>query len=140
MSLSHTTTSGSPVFTAAHRKAGVVVETPTGRVWENWLNSAKHMLRAPLAWATCTEALRQARAHGATWCVWHDSATGLDYRAPVDYFDAHGLPVNRGFGDQRALPLRWWSTADPTAAPTTGAPTATSEPTWQQTSFLGGDE
>jgi hypothetical protein len=37
-----------------------------------------------------------------------DTETRRRYTAPIEAFDLYGIPFNRGFGDQVALPLAYW--------------------------------
>ncbi len=84
--------------------AGCVV----GRIEDGWLvkrglDPARHQLRKPPAWATDAEhlklpvkGLKLICTDGTVWLgTWHA-------------FERHGFRFNRGYGEQIALPLRWW--------------------------------
>ncbi|GIV69346.1 hypothetical protein [Caldilinea sp.] len=79
-----------------------------------------HMLRSPRGWAVDDGILRQARELGAVRVRIIDTETGANYTADIAAFDAHGVPVDRGYGKQTALPLRYWrqqaGNANPQAA------------------------
>ncbi|MGH2536797.1 MAG: hypothetical protein ACRDHL_05335 [Candidatus Promineifilaceae bacterium] len=68
----------------------------------------EHMLRRPPAWAWDADILAQAEAAGCRWTEVCDVEGGRIYRASLADFRQHGVPVNRGFGRQIALPLAWW--------------------------------
>lgn len=77
------------------------------------VRSSIHMLRKPLAWAMDTALLVQAGAIGAIRVQLHDRDTGDIYYAPLDAFWIHGVGINRGYGDQIALPLKYWRVETP---------------------------
>ena len=66
------------------------------------------MLRSPRGWAVDDSILRQARQLGAVRVRILDTETGASYTAGVDDFDANGVPVDRGYGRQTALPIHFW--------------------------------
>jgi hypothetical protein len=77
-----------------------------------------HMLRSPPSWAEDDEVLRQARELGALRVRIIDTESGAEYVADMDDFDAHGVPVDRGYGKQTALQLHFWRKQDgDTASP-----------------------
>lgn len=69
------------------------------------------MLRSPRGWAFSTDVLARARELGATQMriVCRDGATETVYTALLAEFDAHGLPLNRGYGPQVALTIDHWA-------------------------------
>jgi hypothetical protein len=82
-----------------------------GAVRDGWLtkhvNSSIHQLRKPPAWCVDAQHLDQLEAMGATGVLLIDE-TGTEWRATVQAFRAHGLPIDRGHGVQVALPLVRW--------------------------------
>lgn len=71
-----------------------------------------HMLRSPRAWAKDRVALDEARRAGAEAVVLEDHHAARSWDAPLDAFDAHGLDLNRGHGEQVALPVERWHVED----------------------------
>lgn len=67
-----------------------------------------HMLRSPRGWCVDDGVLRQARELGAVRVRILDAETGASYTADIADFDTHGVPVDRGYGKQTALPIRHW--------------------------------
>jgi hypothetical protein len=71
-----------------------------------------HMLRSPRAWAKDRALLDEARRAGAEAVVLEDRHAARRWTAPLDVFDAHGFDLNRGHGDQVALPVERWHVED----------------------------
>jgi hypothetical protein len=91
---------------AMHRQVGAV----KNGVFYKRVRGSVHALRNPPGWALDVESLRQAEAAGAREVEIDDEETGLTYRADFETIRTHGLPIDRGFGEQIALPFRWWNT------------------------------
>jgi hypothetical protein len=73
------------------------------------VKGSKHMLRvAPRGWAVDDQVLTIARTLGAERVRIVDTETGVNYVADMTAFDAHGVTVNYGYGNQIALPLQHW--------------------------------
>jgi hypothetical protein len=71
--------------------------------------ASKHLLRKPRpAWALDVGALKQARALGCTDAEMREGETGTTYRASFEQVERLGFVVDRGFGPQIALELRYW--------------------------------
>lgn len=66
-----------------------------------------HRLATPPAWAWDVIVLAQARLAGAT----HTEITcgGVIWRAALEAFERHGIHIDRGHGEQIALPLKYWT-------------------------------
>jgi len=84
-----------------------------GAVRDGWLmkrvDTRVHQLRKPPAWCVDAEHLDRLEAMGATGVLLIDEQ-GTEWRATVQAFRAHGLPIDRGHGVQVALPLARWRT------------------------------
>lgn len=93
-----------PVFSAAGQTIGQV----SGTVFSKRVRGSVHMLRAPRGWALDAATLADLRARGVVTIAVTDTETSITYTAPLSEFDAHGVPFNRGFGPQVALPLGYW--------------------------------
>jgi len=98
-----------PVYSAAGRVVGEVVD----EVLRKAVRRSVHFLRQPpaIAWDVCV--LEQAEALGATRTEVLDTETGTLYTAPLNAFWRYGVRLNRGFGDQVALPLDRWQVRRP---------------------------
>jgi hypothetical protein len=73
------------------------------------VKGSKHMLRAaPRGWAVDDQVLMIARTLGAERVRIVDTETGATYTADMTTFDAHGVTVNYGYGNQIALPIQHW--------------------------------
>jgi len=95
-----------------------------------WTFRSKHgqlLLKPQLSICKDEPILRQALDAGAVYAVVWDADTSTLYRAKLEDFWTHGFAVRRGHGNQRALPLVYWSIngatpeADRTAAATNKA-------------------
>lgn len=82
-----------------------------GKVLGGWLvkhvETDKHMLLKPPAWAIDREHLDRLEAMGATGVLLIDE-TGTEWRGTVADFRRYGVAINRGHGVQVALPLARW--------------------------------
>lgn len=82
-----------------------------GAMKDGWLtkhvDSSKHQLVKPPAWAIDREHLDRLEAMGAAGVLLIDE-TGTEWRATVADFRCYGIPINRGHGVQVALPLARW--------------------------------
>jgi hypothetical protein len=82
---------------------GRAIGKVTGRTFVKVITGSKHFLRKPTAIAFDRSTLADARKAGATVVAVTDRETAKVYRATIDDIEAHGVPVNRGYGDQLAL-------------------------------------
>lgn len=80
----------------------------SGDVYRKEVQGSKHRLNRPPAWAIDCQDLKNAERLGATRIEIHDCETQIIYTSTVENFRAHALPVNRGFGPQLALELKYW--------------------------------
>lgn len=69
---------------------------------------SKHLLRRPRAIAFDVSTLEDAEEAGARFVDVKDNETGTIYRTHIKMIWLHGFKLNRGFGDQQALPLEYW--------------------------------
>lgn len=92
---------GSQVYNAAGRVVGRI--TPDG-VYTKRLDPARHKLRQPSGWAVDADHL------SLDWrSVRIETTSGETWTASKDAFLAHGVRLNRGFGEQVCLPDAFWS-------------------------------
>ncbi len=87
-----------------------------GRLAGGWLrkhvDTARHQLRQPPAWAIDREHLERMEALGAAGVLLIDE-TGTEWRATVSAFRQLGIAIERGHGRQIALPLARWERRRP---------------------------
>ena len=69
---------------------------------------SKHKLRKPPSWAIQAEAFDEEVKPNARELVIIDRESGLRYRVSIETFARHSFRLNRGFGDQYALPIRFF--------------------------------
>ena len=85
-----------------------------GRMQGGWLtkrvSTRAHQLRRPPAWCIDRAHLGRLEALGAAGVVLVDE-TGAEWRATVAEFRLYGIPIDRGHGEQVALPLARWRRA-----------------------------
>ena len=87
-----------------------VIGTVVNDTFIKSVRGSVHMLKVPRGWACDVSALKEAERLGAKWLVIVDDETETRYRATLATFLRDGIPVNRGFGAQLALPLELWQT------------------------------
>jgi hypothetical protein len=78
-------------------------------VFRKTVSGSKHFLRKPEAIAFDIESVKAAEAAGASLVVVQDRDTGKTYTASIDQIWKSGLYLDRGFGQQVALPLTYWT-------------------------------
>jgi hypothetical protein len=97
-----------PVYNPAGR--------PVGEICDGWLtkrvNTSRHQLQRPPAWATDERHLDQLEAINGQGVRLIDEA-GRIWTAALSAFRHHGIKLNRGFGQQVALPLKFWQIVCP---------------------------
>jgi len=72
----------------------------------------EHLLRKPPAIALQADAIPELRRLGCREVVATLTSTGERLYAPLDAFERYGFLVNRGYGEQVALPLSRWEHED----------------------------
>ncbi len=91
---------------------------PSGCTLEGWklvrlARGSVHMLRYPPAWSFERTILEQAHEQGVSVVEVQDAETGVTYSTPLATFWQKGIRLNRGAGEQIALPLNLWRKEDP---------------------------
>ncbi|NIM07405.1 MAG: hypothetical protein GTO55_11805 [Armatimonadetes bacterium] len=76
------------------------------------VKASRHFLRVPRAIAIDVAVLSWAEREGATLVHVEDWETGLVYEATLTTIQRKGLSLDRGFGEQVALPLAHWTRSD----------------------------
>ena len=69
---------------------------------------SKHLLRKPPAIAFDISSLNDSERAGAMWIEVKDNESGNIFKATIQQVREQGFKLNRGFGDQIALPLEYW--------------------------------
>ena len=111
-----------PVY-ANGKVVGYIVFPPhvPPRIEKRGLCARRHQLQRPPAWAMDRHHLALLRSYSGAE-VWLYQVTGEVAMASLADFDAHGFSVQRGYGDQVALELKYWREPDgpvPVTVPTT---------------------
>ena len=73
------------------------------------VNDSKHKLKYPPAWAIDADVFDKEIKPKVTEIIVLDKETGLKYHCSVKTFTRHSFRFNRGFADQYALPLQYWT-------------------------------
>lgn len=85
-----------------------IAEIINGTLRKDRARGSEHLLREPLSWALDLQVLwkcLEAGVHTVRIC---DTETGNVYKAPLTYFFAFGIELDRGHQVQVALPLERW--------------------------------
>jgi len=102
--------------TAGHiyfNASGQPVASLSGRTLRKRVRGSLHQLRQPPAWAIDMQILEAARRDGAEFVEVADVESRKVYKAPILAFFLHGIHINRGFGQQIALPINFWRIETP---------------------------
>lgn len=89
--------------------SGKVVGWIEGNAFCKRAKASTHMLRYPPAWAWDTSILEKAEETGLDYSIIYDIESQTVYTAKLEYFWTNGIKINRGYGDQIALPISYWS-------------------------------
>jgi len=87
---------------------GKVAASLSGKTLRKKVRASRHLLRQPPAWAFDVSILEAARQDGAQTVEVADVESRKVYKAPILAFFIHGVRIDRGFGQQIALPLALW--------------------------------
>jgi hypothetical protein len=98
-----------------YNSQGQVVASLKGCTLTKWVRGSLHQLRQPPAWAFDVSILEAARQDGAQVVEVVDTESRKIYRTPLITFFLHGTHIDRGFGQQLALPLTFWRIETPGA-------------------------
>ncbi len=106
----YTTTNGIPI-----RADGRIVGKVVGDRFCKRVRGSIHRLTTPPGWALDSQSLTDAESHGARVVEIHDTETGITYSAPIGLVRERGFALNRGYGHQVVLALKYWSVGHPGA-------------------------
>ncbi len=93
-----------PVFLSNGKRAGYV----NSGTLHKQVQGSKHFLKRPPAIANDIDLLAAAENLGAVRVVILDTETRQTYTASIEHIRQAGFRINRGFGEQIALPLSGW--------------------------------
>lgn len=95
-----------PIYAANGRVVAHV--TPPGVLVKYVRPSRGHLLRQPPAVCFDLCVLEQAKAAGAWRALVVDLESGRRYTASMETITGRGFAINRGYGEQWAVPLKFW--------------------------------
>lgn len=96
-----------------YREDGRVVGQVGDGVLIKHARRSKHMLQKPMGWAWDETCIAQAEDAGANQTQIHDDETNQVFTASLADFHQHGIFLNRRFGKQICLPLKYWQVTKP---------------------------
>ena len=73
----------------------------------------KHMVRKPRGWALDVDIFQQMLKIGVRWFEILDKQSGIKYFCSFDAFQSLAVPLDRGYGAQLCLPLKYWTVEKP---------------------------
>ena len=85
-----------------------VVGNVTCLAYYKTVTGSKHFLRTPPAISNDVQALRDAEKAGAIAVIIRDKETGIRYKSSIEAIFKFGISLNRGYGNQIALPMKYW--------------------------------
>lgn len=93
-----------------YNQRGKVIGRLVGKTLQKKVKGSVHQLRKPPSWAWDSAVIKEAEGMGAKDTEITDSETETKYKASLIDFHIHGIPINRGYGEQIALPIAYWTT------------------------------
>lgn len=104
-----------PTKCSTIRAAGQPVGTVAGDVFIKRIRGSVHMLKRPPALCLDVASLADAERAGARRVEITDTETGRTYRAGIATCRRYGRLLDRGYGEQLAIPLGRWACEDLTS-------------------------
>lgn len=102
--------SGNPIMIRG-RVSGFYMERT--REYYRRVDGSRHFLRKPPAITNDIDALGEAERLGADRVRIVDSETGNEYLCAIPIIRDYGFPIDRGYGQQIALPFAYWIKTGP---------------------------
>lgn len=109
----HHSTDGAQVQAVRAGATGRVCAAIEGHVLRKTVRRSLHFLRKPPGIAFDVRILEEARAAGVLAVLVVESEQAHIYTASLGDFERWGVPLNRGYGAQLALPLEHWQVRRP---------------------------
>lgn len=100
-----------------YRGDGKVVGYTEGQTLHKTVKGDKHMLQKPHGWAWDTDILAEAARRDVISVEIYDRESSNTYIATIQAFWDFGVGLNRGFGDQICLPIKYWQIDRPGQPP-----------------------
>lgn len=91
-----------------YRSDGKTVGHVEGDEYHTARRRSVHLLRQPPGWAIDLSILRELEARGVRRVILRETEEGSTYEAELSAFRRHGVRIERGHGEQIALPLIFW--------------------------------
>ncbi|MGD0610057.1 MAG: hypothetical protein ABSB41_00970 [Anaerolineales bacterium] len=97
--------------------SGHIVGTydPERKTFTRRIQGSRHLLRSPKAVCMDESIYLRLGELGCEWLVVEDVESGVTYRARFLLFEEKQFPINRGFGHQVGMELRFWNKAEQAA-------------------------
>ena len=95
-----------------YNQRGKVIGKLVGKTLQKNVKGSIHQLRKPPGWAWDKSIIEEAESLGGEQTEITDIETGKKYKARLNDFHVYGILINRGFGEQIALPLAIFVTDD----------------------------
>jgi hypothetical protein len=73
------------------------------------VKESTHMLRTPRGWAWDVAVLERAQKEGLLKTVIFEGEYKKIYQASLVDFLRYGVDINRGYGEQICLPIKYWT-------------------------------
>lgn len=96
---------GQPI-TVGNKVSGFYMER--SNTYYRRIEGSRHFLKKPAGIANDLAALAEAERLGADRCRIVDSETGCEYTCIIPIIREYGTLIDRGFGQQLALPFQYW--------------------------------
>lgn len=90
------------------RMVGVV----RGSYFVKNVHGSKHFMRIPPAIAFDLSSIKNAEDNGAIVAMIVDKETGREYFSYIKYIYEKGFKFNRGYGEQIALAMEYWTSRE----------------------------
>ena len=89
---------------------GHIIGEIDGGVFYKHVNPKIHMVRRPPSWATDADSFDREVAPNCHTITLIDMTSEYQYEVSVELFKKHMFELNRRYGRQYALVLKWWTT------------------------------
>lgn len=99
-------------FQVFHNQRGKLIGKLENGVLSKVVKGSIHQLRKPPSWAWDKSVIEEAEKLGGEKTQIIDSETNTKFISTFADFRKFGISINRGFGEQIALPIAYWLTDD----------------------------
>jgi len=94
-----------PVKNIFGRRVGEI----DGEMLKIYASVNRHMLKQPRGWSVQVSILLQGKNAGVKTVEIIDNELGVIFSTPITCFWSDGIFIDRGFGEQRCLPISYWN-------------------------------